>query len=240
MGGKATTISLSGKRALARGLILLLATLLAAAVPAAGAAPPLLFGSPELAQSGLDDLPHLLALLTRHQRHDLLDLAIPADHTTIPEVGQWHAFLQRLEKLPAREQIAAVNKFTNEKKYILDISNYGQEDYWAIVKEFLHHNGDCEDFAITKYFSLRLLGFPAEELRIAIVQDNNLGIAHAVLAVYLGAEILILDNQSQEAIPHRQLIHYQPLYSLNEKHWWLHIPSLPAAPTAERGPRPAL
>ena len=139
-------------------------------------------------------------------------------------LSEWYKFLANQKGKSPREQLAAVNSYGNQKKYVLDSDNYGVNDYWATPREFLKNNGDCEDFAIFKYFSLRQLGFNPESMRIVILQDTNLRISHAVLAVYTGNDIVILDNQAEEIISHRDITHYVPIYTLNEKHWWLHIP----------------
>lgn len=139
-------------------------------------------------------------------------------------LADWQKFLETQRRQGLRSQIAAVNRFANEKNYVLDIDNYGMADYWATAKEFLVNNGDCEDFSILKYYSLRQLGFAPESLRIVIVQDTNLRIAHAVLAVYFENDVLILDNQAAQVVSHRQAAHYVPVYSINEKRWWMHLP----------------
>ena len=123
-----------------------------------------------------------------------------------------------------REQLKAVNLYANSRDYVLDLHNYGVEDYWAIPREFLNNGGDCEDYAITKFFSLRWLGLPTEDLRLVIVQDTNLRVPHAVLAVARGNEVFILDNQVQAVLPHRDVVHYAPVFSINEAHWWIHVP----------------
>ena len=95
-------------------------------------------------------------------------------------------------------------------------------DYWATPSQFLTRNGDCEDYAITKYFSLRQLGFSADSMRIVVLQDLNLNTAHAILIVYMGKKALVLDNQVATVVDATSILHYQPIYSINEKHWWLH------------------
>ncbi len=60
------------------------------------------------------------------------------------------------------DQIQAVNQFLNQWQYKTDEQNYGQRDYWAAPLEFLRRSGDCEDYAIVKYVSLRQLGFAAD------------------------------------------------------------------------------
>ena len=63
-------------------------------------------------------------------------------------------------------------------------------------------------------------------IRIVILQDTNLRIAHAVLAVARENDIFILDNQTKEVISHNDIAHYLPLFSVNENKWWLHLPVL--------------
>src|SRR5690606_7024803 len=108
----------------------------------------------------------------------------------------------------------------------LDIDNYGLDDYWAVAREFLYNGGDCEDYAITKLLSLRWLGLATERLRIVVLQDTNLRIPHAVLAVYDNDDIFILDNLTEQVVSHRDIVHYVPVYSINEAHWWIHTPPL--------------
>ncbi len=119
-----------------------------------------------------------------------------------------------------------INAYANQKRYVIDFENYGLEDYWAIAREFLYNGGDCEDYALTKMFSLLWLGVDSDKLRIVVLQDTNLRVPHAVLAVYDHNDILVLDNQTQQVVDHRQIVHYVPVYSINAKHWWIHTPVL--------------
>jgi len=72
----------------------------------------------------------------------------------------------------------------NKAKYITDKNNWGRKDYWATPAEFMKNFGDCEDYAIIKYLSLRQLGFKESELRVVAVKDLNLKVGHAVLIVF--------------------------------------------------------
>jgi predicted transglutaminase-like cysteine proteinase len=72
--------------------------------------------------------------------------------------------------------------------------------------------------------SLKLLGFNVETMRIVVVQDTNQRIAHAVMSLARSDDILILDNQIEEIISHRDIYHYVPVYSVNERNWWMHLP----------------
>jgi len=59
-------------------------------------------------------------------------------------------------------------------------------------------------------------------LRILVLQDLNLRLAHAVLIVYHKGRALLLDNQIKHVVDTRKVHHYKPIYSINEQFWWLH------------------
>jgi len=115
-----------------------------------------------------------------------------------------------------------VNSLMNEKKYILDKNNWGKSDYWATPIEFMQRGGDCEDFAIAKYMSLKALGVPESRLRVAIVQDERKDIPHAILIVYAENGPVILDNQIDDVRSADSIYHYRPIFSINSDSWWLH------------------
>lgn len=209
-------------RALLPGVVLA-AVAIAAPRPAA-AFPADLFGYRQEPQADLATFPQWLGALERQLRDNLRDGDCGERRMNRCHMGEWLAFLAGVRGLPPREQLLAVNRYANEKDYVLDIENYAVEDYWAIPREFFGNGGDCEDFAITKYFSLGWLGYPREELRIVVVQDTNLRVPHAVLAVGRGPEILVLDNQVREVLADDDVVHYAPVFSLNERGWWIHVP----------------
>jgi predicted transglutaminase-like cysteine proteinase len=106
--------------------------------------------------------------------------------------------------------------------------NWGMEDYWETPYEFQEISGDCEDYAISKYYSLRAIGVPADRMRVIIVQDLNLGgIIHAILGVYEDGDLLILDNQAKQVLPAMRIYHYRPIYGVNEEAWWAYYPNRP-------------
>lgn len=134
---------------------------------------------------------------------------------------RWEKLLTELKGKPAREQIEAVNTFFNALPYVEDNVNYGVEDYWATPYEFMKNGGDCEDYAIAKYISLKRLGIADGSMRIIILQDNNLGgIMHAVLEVRLSGARYLLDNQAQTVTDESAIFHYRPIYAINSSSWW--------------------
>ncbi len=208
-----------------RPLLMAGACLALAARPAGAAFPADLFGYHQSQQPESGLFSHWIQVLERHLLLDTPEGDCTQSAFNRCHLNDWLTFLGALGERPRSEQLAAVNRYANRKSYVLDIDNYGAEDYWAVAREFLYNNGDCEDYAITKLFSLRWLGFSAAELRIVVLQDTNLRVPHAVLAVADQNDIMILDNQIQEVISHQSIVHYSPVYSINEQHWWIHVPN---------------
>lgn len=139
-----------------------------------------------------------------------------------PRLMLWKAEIQRLKGKSQRDQVEGVNAFLNQVPYIEDNINYGKTDYWATPIEFLTRGGDCEDFAIAKYASLRALGFSVQQLRIAIVQDEIKNIPHAILIVYSDSDTFVLDNQDKKVEQAAMVSRYKPIFSINSSSWWLH------------------
>lgn len=136
---------------------------------------------------------------------------------------QWKAKVDSLRGKPILTQLKEINHYLNTVPYVLDPVNWGVPDYWATPNEFFDVNGDCEDYAIAKFISLRALGVPNDKMRIMIVQDMNLGgIVHSILAVNVDGETLILDNQIPNVVRASGIYHYRAIYSINETAWWRH------------------
>ncbi len=122
------------------------------------------------------------------------------------------------------EKLESVNRFFNSRvRYAEDIEVWGVEDYWATPFEFLSKNaGDCEDFAIAKYFTLKALGVKEEKLNIMYVKALHLGIAHMVLAYYSTPEAdpLILDNIIDDILPGSKRTDLLPVFGFNGSGLW--------------------
>jgi len=109
----------------------------------------------------------------------------------------------------------------NRRDYVKDLVNWGQPDYWQTPMEFFQRNGDCEDFAIAKFFTLLYAGLRNEMMKIVIVDDMNLGIPHAVFAIDTEDGILILDNQIKAVVPADRIYHYRAIYALDLSGAWV-------------------
>lgn len=184
---------------------------------------PKLFGSNEIKSSKLDKFRKWTGVMARYHEHESQvrrKCRVTKVNRCSPQ--KWHDFLKEIGSLPLRDQIDQVNTYFNRHQYIIDPVNYGKKDYWATPFQFFNKNGDCEDYAISKYISLRELGVPVENLRIVVLRDLNLKVAHAVLVIYYKGEPLILDNQISQVVNADRIRHYKPIYSINEANWWLH------------------
>lgn len=135
----------------------------------------------------------------------------------------WERIHALAEPAPVRRQVQLVNSFFNRVPFVSDLQHWNQEDYWATPVEMLATNGgDCEDYSIAKYLTLRSLGVPDSQLRIVYVKALELNQAHMVLAWYPtpDAEPYVLDNLINEIRPASQRPDLEPVYSFNGEGLW--------------------
>lgn len=142
----------------------------------------------------------------------------------------WQKLLQQSADSTPPAQLRQVNDFFNRRiRFGEDQEIWGQSDYWATPMETLGRGaGDCEDFAIAKYFTLLLLRVPEEKMRLIYVQASLGGVnsritqAHMVLAYYPTpeAEPLILDNLITDVQPASRRPDLLPVFSFNAQGLW--------------------
>lgn len=179
---------------------------------------PSLFGSSEKKSTNLGAFTKWIDMFNHFER----DMTKPQSRKVIAALQDE---LRKYQSDSIKTMAEKVNDYMNRTKYIQDNTNWGKSDYWATPVEFLTRGGDCEDFAIAKYFALRAVGVPENRLRIAIVQDLQKNIPHAILIVYSEAGPLVLDNQIKTTTKAERISHYRPIFSINREAWWLHTGS---------------
>lgn len=139
-------------------------------------------------------------------------------------VTAWRNMVENSQDVSELDKLDRVNDFFNQLYFVDDIDLWGQKDYWATPLEFLGAAaGDCEDFSIAKYFSLRELGIDDKKLRLVYVKAIRLDQFHMVVAYYPtpSSEPVLLDNLDPEikrASLRRDLL---PIYSFNGSRLWL-------------------
>lgn len=192
------------------------------AAPAAGDA---LFGSTEVSAASLKALPQWTRVLAKMKTERKLFRACLDDAAACTNAGlrSWREVAHEATGKPQLEALKTVNRYFNRWPYKVDRELYGVSEFWATPQEFMKRSGDCEDYAIAKFFALRDLGMANEELRVVILMDQIRRLGHAVLAVYAMGDILILDSLSDLIFSHKKYKHYVPQYSMNETTRWAHF-----------------
>lgn len=140
-------------------------------------------------------------------------------------VEAWQALMLDGKQLTELEKLTLVNDFFNSNiLFVDDLVLWNQEDYWATPLEMLSMGaGDCEDYSIAKYFTLKQLGVDEEKLRITYVKAIKLGQAHMVLTYFENRRAipLVLDNLISEIQPANRRQDLIPVYSFNGTGLWL-------------------
>lgn len=150
---------------------------------------------------------------------------LKSDKTTIynsnnSNVQNWTKLIRDLQGQPKLRQLLRVNLWFKQFSYKQDNLIYGEDDYWTTPLEFLTKGGDCEDFAIIKYMTLRQLGVPAKDMKIAIVYDVYSGTDHAFLVVKHDGAEFIMDNREKLVVARYMKTRYKPHYAFNENNAW--------------------
>lgn len=177
----------------------------------------LLFGTVEIGKA-LSTVPQWTDAISRNLKEPIFQPERYFNKSTT-----WKQLQDKASGQSPQKQLQLVNEFWNKWKYIDDRSNWHKDDYWENPAQFLQRSGDCEDYAIVKYFTLKELGFDPHAMRIVVLQNTMTGEAHAVLAVYLDGDVYILDNLSPIVMSHKRVTQYSPQFSVNEYQRWQHM-----------------
>jgi predicted transglutaminase-like cysteine proteinase len=142
-------------------------------------------------------------------------------------VRDWSHVLDVFKSDSEQQKLGDVNDYFNRKiRFATDQEVWGVLDYWATpIEALMKGAGDCEDYAIAKYFSLKFLGVPVSKLRLTYVKariggpDSNITQAHMVLTYYSApdAEPLVLDNLVSEIRPASRRPDLLPIFSFNSQ-----------------------
>jgi len=148
---------------------------------------------------------------------------LPSD-TASQRLNSWDKLLIQSQNKTTLEKLDLVNQFFNKMDWVNDSLLWKQRDYWATPIELLVQNaGDCEDFSIAKYFTLRALDVPTQQLELTYVKKSDYDQAHMVLAYYKkdSSDPLILDNIEKDILPYSQRSDLTIKFSFNGEGLWL-------------------
>ncbi len=140
---------------------------------------------------------------------------------------EWQELLAASTSLGNEAKLKQVNDFFNRNiVFDDDINIWQQSDYWATPLETIGRGrGDCEDFAIAKYYSLLIVGIPVNQMRLIYVKAKfetpagSIQQAHMVLAYYANpsAEPQVLDNLNTTIRPASKRTDLLPVFSFNSQ-----------------------
>jgi predicted transglutaminase-like cysteine proteinase len=130
----------------------------------------------------------------------------------------------RIHGMGRAQILGEVNRSVNATmRYRTDSQNWGQSDYWANPTETaLKGAGDCEDFAIAKYWLLRSLGYAASDLQIVVLSDTRRQLYHAVLVAHVDGVAYVLDNLSSQVSADTRYPNYVPIMSFAAGKSYIH------------------
>jgi predicted transglutaminase-like cysteine proteinase len=155
---------------------------------------------------------------------DLVSIEESIATTKMERMTAWAKMNASIQNLPELEKLEVVNQFYNQIPFSDDQSVWQQHDYWASPQELLSKNvGDCEDYAIAKYFSLINAGVSEKKLSLVYVQLLPDRDAHMVLS-YLDEgqrSPVILDNFVSEILSTDSRSDLVPVYSFNGSDMWI-------------------
>ena len=139
----------------------------------------------------------------------------------LPGKGAWDNILHAARGSAGEQQVQMVNHWVNHRLRFVDDRRGG--DSWASAGQSLQRGaGDCEDYAIAKMKLLEAAGFDRRALFLVIARDLVRQADHAVLAVRIGGELMILDNMTDRVLPSSSVSDYRPIMSFNAYGRWTH------------------
>ncbi|MCX2522629.1 transglutaminase-like cysteine peptidase [Larsenimonas rhizosphaerae] len=143
----------------------------------------------------------------------------------VSRVTAWERMMRQAASLSIDKKLRITNDFFNNRAAFKDdIVVWGEEDYWATPVEFLGRGaGDCEDFAMAKYYTLIQLGVPDSRMRLHYVKYIPYDQFHMVLTYQKSATAmpLVLDNIDKNIVPASRRSDLLPVYSFNASNMWL-------------------
>lgn len=139
-------------------------------------------------------------------------------------VEAWEALINDNQNIGELHKLRVVNDFFNQLPSGSDIKLWGQANYWETPVEFLGRGrGNCKDYALAKYFTLKMMGVSVDKMRLVYVVSRKIAGPHMILAYYEtpDADPLILDNLTNWILYGSERPDLTPVYMLNGKSLWV-------------------
>jgi predicted transglutaminase-like cysteine proteinase len=142
--------------------------------------------------------------------------SLPNKRVIAKRFGNFYKFIKKSKDFSLEKKLLRTNFFINR---IISKHDEKGNDSWATPKEFLINGyGDCEDYAISKYFTLVKLGIPKNKLFLSVVKVRGSVGFHMVLFYIDKNNIpLILDNLSWKILPLQKRKNLEFKYAFNDR-----------------------
>ena len=187
--------------------------------------------TPESASSepfGIDAVPvtrgELVATWSHLQSQIRVERTILARCRTITElcssaVQKFLAIIAEGRARSGRARLAVINRAIN-----LTIQPH-VSDHWNPPADTLSTGrGDCKDYAVAKYVALLEAGIAEDDVSLVILHDLTVGENHAVVAVRLDGDWIVLDNRWFALVEDVETRRVVPLFVLNHDGTKLYAP----------------
>lgn len=143
----------------------------------------------------------------------------------LEDFSDWRDTIAEGSALSDMDRLHLANQFANRRiRFVSDNDHWQKSDYWATPLESLgSKGGDCEDFAIFKYFTLKAMGVDESKMRLMYVRALLINEPHMVLIYFEDTKAmpLVLDNLKTQILPASQRRDLKPVYSFNGQGLWL-------------------
>lgn len=166
----------------------------------------------------------LQEVLTQHEAdRETIQQCLEDEASCTRKLRRLRLVLTKGAELSLDQQIRLVNRYINKHRYVDDRIQRSSlaGNKFETLTEFLQSGGDCEDFALAKYFVLREFGVPAHDMRIVVGKERRGSEHHAMLAVNTGDDVVLLENDNRiYRNGNRDLVRF--VYAVNELGIWDH------------------
>jgi predicted transglutaminase-like cysteine proteinase len=161
-----------------------------------------------------------------------------------PAALQFLAIVDGGRERDGRARLGQINRAINLAiRPMSDLAQFGEIDVWSSpLATFYRGAGDCEDYAIAKFVALRQAGISPDDLRIVVMRNTLSGEDHAVAAVRLDGDWLMLDNRRMAMVEDAYVRNYLPLFVIGQSGVMKYdaTPLMAATPERDMAPSAAL
>lgn len=151
---------------------------------------------------------------------------------------EFDALVVATRALDFDRRIAFINVEVNQRiEYVADPASVPGADVWSTPCETLARGaGDCEDFAITKFFLLLASGYPQHGVRLLYARYRRIDLQSApvphmvALAQWPLVDPLVMDSVNPRLIALSRRDDLHPIFSFDQSAVWQQVDAVAMSP----------